>query len=241
MNRRKIEIALPKDLLSKSLFLSQVLWKSSPDEEIGVMARDEKGRSCVVEYSDMCDADKRLKDKSGGLVYGAGNVCNHYYTLEFLERLLETEGGVDSAVTYHVAKKKIPHFDGNKVVQPETINGIKLETFIFDVFPLSKKMAVLEVQREDEFAPVKNKDDPSGKVVVADSPRVARNMISALSKKWIISHAGKKKKEVTAALKDFEYCEVAPTVSYEGEGITGEMVQEVLEKQSKGHTSVVFE
>lgn len=219
----------------------QVLWKVSPEEKIGVMAKDSNGKSCVVEYSDMCDADKNLRDKSGGLVYGAGNVCNHFYTLEFLERLLGSEGGVDSAVTYHIAKKKIPYFDGNKVVKPETPNGIKLETFIFDVFPLSNKMAVLEVQREEEFAPIKNKDDPSGKVVVADSPTMAKEMICALSKRWILSQAKKKKKKVKAALDKLEYCEVAPTISYEGEGITSEMVEEVLKRQGDGEVSVVFE
>ncbi|GMH46463.1 hypothetical protein TrRE_jg8698 [Triparma retinervis] len=220
---------------------NKVLWKASPEEKIGVMATDNKGRSCVVEYSDMCDTDKNLRDKSGGLVYGAGNICNHFYTLEFLERLLGAKGGVDSAVTYHIAKKKIPYFDGNKVVKPETPNGIKLETFIFDVFPFSNKMAVLEVQREEEFAPIKNKDDPNGKVVVADSPTVAKEMICALSKRWILSQAKKKKKKVKAALDNLNYCEVAPTISYEGEGITSEIVEEVLKRQRDGEVSVVFE
>ena len=208
------------------------------------MARNEQGRSCVVEYSDMCEADKVLKDKKGSLVYGAGNICNHYYTLDFLTKLAGSEGGVDSSVTYHVARKKIPYYDGSKTVEPDTPNGIKLETFIFDVFPLCKKMAVLEVERREEFAPVKNKDDEDESVVAADSPKMARGMISDLSKSWILAKAaGKKNKKALAeALGTLDYCEVAPTVSYGGEGITDEMVEEVLRRSKmEGENSVVFE
>ncbi len=45
------------------------------------------------------------------------------------------------------------------------LQGVKLELFIFDTFPLAQRAALLEVQREHQFAPVKNapgtgKDDP---------------------------------------------------------------------------------
>jgi UDP-N-acetylglucosamine/UDP-N-acetylgalactosamine diphosphorylase len=41
-------------------------------------------------------------------------------------------------------------------VDPSSINGLKIEMFIFDVFPLASRWTVVEVAREDEFAPVKN-------------------------------------------------------------------------------------
>lgn len=49
---------------------------------------------------------------------------------------------------YHVAEKKIPHAgpDGKTVAPPKN-NGIKLESFIFDVFPLATRPVVLEVRR----------------------------------------------------------------------------------------------
>lgn len=46
----------------------------------------------------------------------------------------------ETQLRYHVAKKKIPALDANgiHVSKPTQINGIKLERFVFDVFPFSK-------------------------------------------------------------------------------------------------------
>ncbi len=52
----------------------------------------------------------------------------------------------DPPHVFHVAEKKIPHAgpDGKTVV-PTKNNGIKLESFIFDVFPRAVRPVVLEV------------------------------------------------------------------------------------------------
>jgi UDP-N-acetylglucosamine pyrophosphorylase len=102
-------------------------------------------------------AEKRDEDQQ--LTFRAGNICNHYFTVEFLEKVCSLE------LPYHVAKKKIPTVnDDGELIKPETPNGIKLEKFIFDVFAFAKKFALLEVDREDEFSPLKNSDKaPRGK------------------------------------------------------------------------------
>jgi UDP-N-acetylglucosamine/UDP-N-acetylgalactosamine diphosphorylase len=46
----------------------------------------------------------------------------------------------ENELRYHIAKKKIPAIDENgiHISKPSQINGIKLEKFVFDVFPFSK-------------------------------------------------------------------------------------------------------
>lgn len=54
-------------------------------------------------------------------------------------------------------------------ITPSFNSGIKMEKFVFDVFQFSKSLAVLEIVREDEFAPLKN---PPG--VAKESPYTSR-------------------------------------------------------------------
>ena len=58
---------------------------------------------------------------------------NHFFTVAFVEKVLK-----EDLVEYHKADKKVPFFDRDqkKTVKPESNNGVKLEAFIFDVFPL---------------------------------------------------------------------------------------------------------
>ena len=56
--------------------------------------------------------------------------------------------------------------------------GIKLELFIFDTFPWAQRPALLEVRRDEEFAPVKNAPGAA-----ADSPDTARAAVLQLHTK----------------------------------------------------------
>lgn len=56
--------------------------------------------------------------------------------------------------------------------------GIKLELFIFDTFSWAQRVALLEVKREEEFAPVKNAPGSEN-----DSPDTARKAILSLHTK----------------------------------------------------------
>ena len=71
---------------------------------------------------------------------------------------------------YHVAHKKATYMDENgKIIVPEKPNAYKFETFIFDAFETVDDIAILRVKREEEFAPIKNKEG-------ADSPETARKL-----------------------------------------------------------------
>lgn len=189
---------------------NKVVWKASAHEKVGVIA-EKGGKPCVVEYSDIStEMAERTEDgtSTGRLVFGAGNICNHYYTMDFLKNeVLPNLGNM-----YHIARKKIPYYDeaSKMTVSPESNNGIKLESFIFDVFPFSKRMAVLDVLRSEEFAPVKNAPGAA-----SDSPDTARAYLSELAKRWV-TEAGATLKPTNG---DQDVCEVAPLTSYGGEGL----------------------
>ena len=52
------------------------------------------------------------------------------------------------------------------------MQGIKLESFIFDPLPLASKLVLVEVKREAHFAPVKNADGAKN-----DTPSTARQAV----------------------------------------------------------------
>ena len=183
---------------------NKVVWKTDPHEKVGVLAMQD-GKSRIIEYSELTSEMTIQRDSTGKLVYGAGNICNHFYTLDFIQDVILPS----MTDLFHIARKKIPFWNGVETVMPESINGIKLETFIFDVFPLSTGMSVWEVERADEFAPVKN---ASG--AASDSPDTARTMISNLGKTWLRAAGANLEGDETAI------CEIAPATSYAGKAVS---------------------
>ena len=183
------------------------VWKSHPHEKVGVVAL-RGGKPCVVEYSEISAAMAEQVGADGRLAFGAGNICNHFYTLDFLKNVVLANMGD----LYHIARKKIPYYDAEKdeIIKPTENSGLKLETFIFDVFPFSTKMAILEAERSEEFAPVKNAPGSS-----SDSPDTARAMISAISKSWMKAAGATLEGDESGAT----LCEILPLTSYAGEGL----------------------
>ena len=58
--------------------------KICPDEAVGVVCKLE-GRIQVVEYSEIDKETAELRNKEGKLAYSAGNICNHFFTRDFLQ------------------------------------------------------------------------------------------------------------------------------------------------------------
>ncbi|KAK5986569.1 hypothetical protein GCK32_007186 [Trichostrongylus colubriformis] len=58
--------------------------------------------------------------------------------------------------------------------------GIKLEQFVFDVFERSKNFYIWEVEREDEFSPLKNAES-AGKECLGTCKRD----LASLNRKWL--------------------------------------------------------
>ncbi|XP_076242883.1 UDP-N-acetylglucosamine pyrophosphorylase mmy [Calliopsis andreniformis] len=180
----------------------KVVEKSSPSEPVGLVCKVEDTYQ-VVEYSEISKETAELRYNDGRLVYHAANICNHYFTTDFLYAIGNT---YEKEMQLHAAKKKIPYvdIDGNRKV-PASPNGIKIEKFVFDVFRFAKQLAVWEGIREDDFSPLKNADS-SGQ----DCPSTARNDVLKLHKKWLLN---------AGAVRVVKDVEVSPLLSYAGENL----------------------
>jgi UDP-N-acetylglucosamine/UDP-N-acetylgalactosamine diphosphorylase len=187
---------------------TKVVRKRDAAESVGLIV-SKGGRPGVVEYSEISDDLARATEDSDEgplLKFRAANIVNHYYSFSFLERIPTWES---EFLPFHVANKKIPCVDiaTGEVVKPTSPNGIKLEQFVFDVFPNLEfdKFACLEVARDREFSPLKN--GPGTKV---DNPETSRRDVLAESARWL---------RVAGASPEHDV-EVSPLTSYAGEGLT---------------------
>lgn len=188
---------------------TKVVRKRSANESVGlIMLKD--GRPAVVEYSEI---DKEMTEERDAkqpdmLKFRAANIVNHYYSFAFLESIPQWA----PKLPYHVARKKIPHVDtaSGETVKPEKPNGIKLEQFIFDVFPLLDlgKFGCMEVKREDEFSPLKN-----AKGTGEDDQDTSKRDIMAQGSRWLQAAGAKTEGAGGSGI------EVSPLVSYGGEGL----------------------
>ncbi|XP_059050372.1 UDP-N-acetylhexosamine pyrophosphorylase-like protein 1 [Achroia grisella] len=190
---------------------AKVVSKSSPSEAVGVVCRV-NGHYKVVEYSELTDEAAESREPDGRLTFSAGNICNHYFSSEFLAKICNYE----SKLKLHVAKKKIPYVDANGVCQkPAESNGIKIEKFIFDVFEFAENFICLEVARDVEFSALKNADSAK-----KDCPSTAREDLLRLHRKYIRQAGG----EIT----DDVDIEISPLLSYGGENIEELVKNEVF-------------
>ncbi|XP_060665998.1 UDP-N-acetylhexosamine pyrophosphorylase isoform X2 [Drosophila nasuta] len=181
---------------------AKVVEKSAPNEAVGVVAIVD-GKYQVVEYSEISAKTAEMRNSDGRLTFSAGNICNHFFTADFLQKIGST---YERELKLHVAKKKIPFVDNaGKRLTPDKPNGIKIEKFVFDVFEFAEKFVAMEVPREEEFSALKNAD-AAGK----DCPSTARADLHRLHRKYIENAGG---------IVHGDICEIAPSVSYAGENL----------------------
>ncbi|XP_040180392.1 UDP-N-acetylhexosamine pyrophosphorylase-like protein 1 [Rana temporaria] len=198
---------------------AKVVEKAYPAEPVGVVCQVD-GIYQVVEYSEINPDTAEKQNPDGSLTYSAGNICNHFFTLDFLKRVART---LEPHLGYHVAIKKIPYVDkeGN-LVKPVQPNGIKMEKFVFDVFQFAKNFVAFEVIREEEFSPLKNADTAE-----KDTPTTARRSLLWQHYRWAVKAGAKfidarghliEKSSRNPELEDPPaLCEISPLISYFGE------------------------
>ena len=130
---------------------AKVVRKCAPDEKIGVICLED-GRPFIVEYYELTDELMYEKDANGDPAYYFGVIFNYLFNINGLERIRERR------LPFHVVEKKIPYMDekGAKV-KPEEPNGYKFEQLALDMIHELDSCLSFEVERNKEFAPIKNK------------------------------------------------------------------------------------
>ncbi len=141
---------------TQSEMSTKVARKAHDLEKVGNLCV-ENGQVKVIEYSEMPEELAKQKNADGSRKFDAANLACHLLEVDFVERV----AGQPSGLPLRRAEKAIPCIDENgHRVQPVKPNAVKLETFVFDVLPLAQNPLLLEVERQEEFSPVKNAAGP---------------------------------------------------------------------------------
>ena len=136
-------------------------------------------------------------DLGNGVAKGGDHLLAHFAPQEFevitrvwirflslqQDRVL-TDGAVQ--LPWHRAVKKVPHVDlhTGRRVEPNSPNGVKFETFVFDALPLAESSIVYETDRVEEFAPIKN-------ATGVDSVESSHRLQSDRAGRWLEAHGVK--------------------------------------------------
>ena len=131
---------------------SKVVKKTCPEEKVGVMCyRDNK--PSVVEYFEFTEEMKHQKEPNGELSYIYGVTLNYLFNVDMLN---DTK---NNKLPVHVVTKKVPYInDKGDYIIPTEPNAHKFELLCVDLIEFANKCLPFVVEREKEFAPVKNKE-----------------------------------------------------------------------------------
>ena len=123
---------------------SKSVAKAYPEEKVGVFCK-KNGKPGIVEYIELTEEMRNDKNSEGDLIYGDANIVSHLLNINIIEKITSQK------MQYHLEVKK----------------GLyKFESFVFDGFKVMDNMLVMRVKREEEFAPIKNREG-------VDSPATA--------------------------------------------------------------------
>ena len=141
--------------------------KKLPDEKVGTFVIA-GGRPAVIEYIELPEPLRTAVDPKGRQLFNSGSIGIHVINTEFISSL--NRKGV--SLPYHRQRKKIALPGGREK------EIWKFETFIFDAIPLAGRVSCMETERDEEFAPLKNR---TGR----DSPADVKQKMANLYRSWL--------------------------------------------------------
>ena len=153
--------------------------KTSQNNEIRCLGKTNKGKYAITETSNEFS-------------YGYAEMS--LFSIEFIDKILKAQ------LPYHILQKEAHIINENGESENKTIH--QLEKDINDILNICEKLALFEVNQEEEFAPLKS---------TIESIENAKNRYLNLHRKWVTS-AG-------AVLKESIEIEFSPETTYFGEDI----------------------
>ena len=199
---------------------SKVVPRADDHEHVGNVCLHD-GRAVVVEYTNFPDELATARNPDGSRKFDAGNIATHLLDVGFVDRVIAQR----FALPYHRAEKRVAWLDEQGVVRsPEKPNAVKLETFVFDALPLASHALVLQVDRAEEFSPVKNTTGvDSLETAVRDQIRRAARWLAAAGVEIPRTPDG----ELDLIL------EIAPSYALDAEDVKQRMTQPTALKRGK--------
>ena len=151
---------------------SKCVAKLDADERVGVFCLLQDTLT-VVEYSDLPSDDATKVDDQDRLLFSAGSIAIHIISVDFINR-------VANELPWHRAHKKVPFIlaETGKQIQPDEPNAFKFERFVFDILPMAQHSLVVETDRAEEFAPIKN-------ATGSDSPESSSALQLERAARWL--------------------------------------------------------
>lgn len=129
---------------------AKVVKKADPKEKVGVIC-NKNNKPFIVEYYEMTDSMTYQKNDNNDYSYGYGVILNYLFRVDKLINMLNKQ------MPLHVATKIVPFIDNKgELITPSTPNALKFETLALDMIYEMDTCLSFQVDREKEFAPVKN-------------------------------------------------------------------------------------
>ena len=135
---------------SKCEIGSKTLFKENPADISWIFARKNK-KPAIADCENFTEEISKLTDSKGKYLYREKNMLAHIFSLKAITKMANIK------FPYHRAFRKnaFVNFEGMKEV-PEKPNIYKFEQFVFDAFSYFDNIALLRVNADEEFAPIKD-------------------------------------------------------------------------------------
>ena len=139
--------------------MSRSFMKPFPEGKWGVFCKV-NGKPRVIEYTETPRELLEARNEEGDLIYGDAHYGCNYFGIELLEKI------VAEKLPMHSASKKNTGLNENGEL--EEMQTFKYEAFIFDGYSMSDDIIVYRGEKDEEFAPIKNKEgDESPETAIA--------------------------------------------------------------------------